>query len=667
MKKTLIAISAAILLAGCAKENLTDNGQPTGNGTPVSFGGVIVSEENDDQNRASFEDNGAVKIKWEAGDQIGIFGATTSESLGDNYAYDATPTGDGTSCTFLAADQGKVIGWGNGTGTRTFHAYFPHSAANLTKTGITTTVPATQTQTGNTMDHIADNALMIAEGVASDDPTQQVSFSFTHILPVIQFVLDADDPVTLASMTLTTTGDPLTGKATLDITKPFDNCISSKTATSKSITLSFGSTGLQLDGSASQNVYLLILPGTHAAGSFTVTFTDINGHIYTKNIWATKPLTFVANKKYKQQIANLSAVDFTSMSDFTVTSLGNSNYTVETPSVKGLDILIPLTSASPQGQQAIDVNYSYKDTDGQTQTGTLSFADVRDVQTLSVPAATTTRANVTLDYTVRLSYLPQLSNGNLDSWSNNSAGLPVPTGWAAANYKPAGMTIQGTLELSHDAGSCAQLQTKYNSLASIFYPATHGITAASLFTGNFVGGTDAANPRKMTYFGIPFFPSKEIAGLQVDIYYSGAAKGSNGQLDVDCGGITFELLSHDEGSTYEYHGYGTSTTGPSTDLTGTVTSDGYTCTATRVAAGACYPCNTSGHTIQVNGITKQTNYVAAGSWQTMTIPLTAVEAATGMTPNYLNISCTSSALGDQFLGNPNSELRLDNFTIIYAE
>lgn len=670
----------AAVLAACSEDNVPDGPQepvvPDGNGTPISFSGGIFAE--DPSTRADFTDNGPVKITWTAGeDVVGIFGSTASGSIGDNVQYMAVPEpGNASACTFEA--QGAELTWQAGGGTHTFYAYYPYvRMRNPDPQNASSEVPEAQTQEGATMSHVAASAFMVADKAELAESTGSVNLRFTHIYGVMQFVLDAETPMTLSSLTMTSAAADLAGMVTVDLSQPYDRCITAVSGGSRSVTLDFGAAGLALGDGTPKSAYMLVLPGSHPAGSISLTFQTADGGSFTKTIWKTADVAFEANVKSKQAIKPLTKADFAAELVFSVVSVTGgtgttSPFSCGAPVINGADITIPLTTADASGKAAVPngkvpVTVVCK-VGSETSNRTLNFADVRDVQTFAVSG---------VSYKARLSYAPQLPNSGFEEpWSRDGNNkYDIMTFWGSGNFYTKFFNIievtntgttpaTGVTPRSSDSapfvesGKAANLKT--NEIMTV-------AAAGSMFTGTMTAPTsigDASATRKLTRMGMPFLASGKLLGVKADVKYKSGGNTKDGTYDM--GSFVVELLKNiDESKPFEYHAYGTEGKGPGVDPN--VTDDGYGSTARRAAFGAFYISDqAASFTIPYpnNPVTCTATVVPADTWTEIYIPITYPDGADA-DYDYFNISCSSSARGDQTQAAAGSSFTIDNIRLVY--
>ena len=108
MKKNLIYIAAALLLAGCTKDAATEVSQMTG-GEPILTVAAGVSAG---RTTVSTTEQGLLDIDWAEDDQIGLYAMAGEQQTGRNVSYTAmTNAEDAAHCTFAATNEGEVLYW----------------------------------------------------------------------------------------------------------------------------------------------------------------------------------------------------------------------------------------------------------------------------------------------------------------------------------------------------------------------------------------------------------------------------------------------------------------------------------------------------------------------------------------------------------------------------
>lgn len=333
-------------------------------------------------------------------------------------------------------------------------------------------------------------------------------------------------------------------------------------------------------------------------------------------------------------------IDFTVLAEDGLTSkvykIKAVNY--EPPSLQGAEVAaFSVSSFSPAGFTASDVdvdmgnatviinlssigsfsngctvNYSLVASEGASVSG-LSFRGSTTFETLqsTIPFSITADDGEVKEWTLKLSYLPQFANWNLNTWSGN-----VASGWANANNSFTTGTTRGSGRSGQANDYAAHLET---SLA----PIVNKIAAASLFLGEFkfdIG--QQSDPPLMTWFGIPFSSTKRVVAIEADVNYTAG----NG---TDEASICLDLINYSGSGTFEYHGFGHS--------------------GNKNATGVVYKKEIFGNT---NG------------WITKRVELD-YSTAKNLDVTHISLAFSSGAYGDQFVGEDGSVLLVDNVRIIY--
>lgn len=305
MKKNLIYIAAALLLAGCTKDAATEVSQMTG-GEPILTVAAGVSAG---RTTVSTTEQGLLDIDWAEDDQIGLYAMAGEQQTGRNVSYTAMPNAeDAAHCTFAATNEGEVLYW-NGNKQQSFYAYYPFTAVegalpNAAAQPIS--LPATQVQAkGNSVAHLAKYGVLTAAPVVFEPNatlSSGICFNFTNLFSVVEFRLKTDAACPLAelpikSLTLSANGVALAAPvATMDLTQSPTVIATEEVATALQLDLA-EEVGLKRDGYTS--FYMLVLPGTHAAKSLLLEVTAIDNSVHAVSI--AEGVTFRSNKHYVRE------------------------------------------------------------------------------------------------------------------------------------------------------------------------------------------------------------------------------------------------------------------------------------------------------------------------------------------------------------------------------
>lgn len=305
MKKNIIYIAAALLLAGCTKDAATEVSQMTG-GEPILTVSAGVSAG---RTTVTTTEQGLLDIDWAEDDRIGLY-ATADELLtGRNISYTATPNEENASlCTFAATNEGEVLYW-NGSKEQAFYAYYPFKQVidGLPDAAAQPiSLPATQEQAkGNSAAHLAKYGVMTAAPVVFEPNAtlgSGICFNFTSLFSVVEFRIKTDAACPLAelpikSLTLSAKGTALAAPvATMDLTQTPTAIATQETATELQLTFA---EEIMLKRDAYTSFYMVVLPGTHAANSLQLDVTAIDNSVHAVPI--AEGVTFRSNKHYVRE------------------------------------------------------------------------------------------------------------------------------------------------------------------------------------------------------------------------------------------------------------------------------------------------------------------------------------------------------------------------------
>lgn len=262
---TLFAFAAAsVALFSCAKiENFQIDVEKT-EGTPYEIS--VVSPD-----PSTKTVNDGMSTTWKSGDAINLFHGTGSTYTSDG-SFSATSSG--ASVTFSGTISGTLS-----ADTYDWYAVYPYNSAFTTPGGSKTiTIPAYQTQTGNTSKaHLVENVAPLAgkqAGVAKDDKPEIAMKNLTSVVKVALTNKSAT-PISVKEVSITAP-DKISGAFNLDVTGA--NPVLSGTSGQNSSTLIVK----EGESIASNNVtpaefYIAIKPFT-AAETKTITLNVVTNH-----------------------------------------------------------------------------------------------------------------------------------------------------------------------------------------------------------------------------------------------------------------------------------------------------------------------------------------------------------------------------------------------------
>lgn len=337
MQKTLMLVAAAAMaLAGCSKEDVSDNALP-GSGTKATrgFTAEIASS------RTTLNGD-ATRMKWTAGDQLGFYTdvETDLNVASSTYAEGAT--------NFTAEIDTKAT---------KVYAYYPYFKSQMDKDtprtheNVSLYIEDAQTQTeagvlnGNMVGMYASATL--AEG-------QNTVLTFTPIASLIAFnIYDAENNGdAVKSITFTPAGgEKLNGQHIYNLETGETTSTGTKESATVTLTTPYAVPAAKPAGKAGY-IYLAVTPKSYAGGTFTVK-TDKGSYdfvtataIDASNVYA--PITIPMNLAKVRQPAP------------TVTHVFYDDFSKATGTGSGIEKLY----ASP-------TNYAYYYTDPYTNTGNL--------------------------------------------------------------------------------------------------------------------------------------------------------------------------------------------------------------------------------------------------------------------------------------------------------
>ena len=314
--------TVAVVLAGCSRDAASWS-EPV-SGEPVRFSASGVST------RTSVEagTDGCLTISWAEGDQVGIYGMSDGRSIGNNYTYVSVPFEEEPSrCSFSAEDPSKLFTWKHET-AQGYYAYYPYTQVEGRELSATThpfSLPAAQTQSAaNSPEHLARYGLLTAQPVeiaASDEAHGGVQFNFSNAFSIVELRLKmtADCPIETVPLKqirlVAESGNLAIPTGTIDLTVPIGS------DPELPVTVEEGSPEVVLgfDGSfevgkeAYVSAYLLVAPGSHAAGSVRLELTAIDNSIRSTTF--SEAISLLPNHHYTKTF-DLSLDEFEPVDEF---------------------------------------------------------------------------------------------------------------------------------------------------------------------------------------------------------------------------------------------------------------------------------------------------------------------------------------------------------------
>lgn len=309
MKKIfdILLVGFAALLVGC---NMNGDGDTLNNdaqGDVVRFG---ISEE---ITKVTFDTDpvGALNILWQEGDQIGISATKDGALFGCNYLYKVEECLDGGVSANLAATSNLYMYRWAEKANYTFCAYYPfkgvqgdgvHYMASLS-------LPSTQNQqrTGD-IDHLKDLWVMKAEPVKVADVQNTIDFSFRGVFSIVELKLRYSEESAasrnIERVQLNSLSEPLAAQVAnlmLDTDRATDDregALAISDGSNAVDVMLEHSISLTTDQTAS--VWLLVVPGSHAAGELGIQLQTTNS--YRLDLTIDEAVNFEPNKVYRKEI-----------------------------------------------------------------------------------------------------------------------------------------------------------------------------------------------------------------------------------------------------------------------------------------------------------------------------------------------------------------------------
>ena len=276
MKKILLFASAALLFAGCAKENITPTENPDNNSQKgditLSFSASQTGFGTKAEIGATTTDAEGAKstaINWQSTDQISVFDGDYKNCPFSTKDFNS----EAPSCTF----EGNVTKL-----TTDYTAVYPYTeGATISETGVISgvTLPAIQTAVAGSFDPKA--ALMAAKTVDGER-----ELAFQNLVGYVKVTTDFDcKKIELCAAS----GEKLAGAGTISFTEDTPSFTLSEGAES-TITLLPKGEGTTI---AAGKTYYIAVPATTLATGWNISFTATDGKVYSRQ--GTKPIQFKTN------------------------------------------------------------------------------------------------------------------------------------------------------------------------------------------------------------------------------------------------------------------------------------------------------------------------------------------------------------------------------------
>ena len=274
MKKILLFVSAALLFAGCAKENITPTETPDNNSqkrditlsfsaSQTGFGtkAVIGATTTDAQGAKS------TAINWQSTDQISVFDGDYKNCPFNTKNFSA----EAPSCTF----EGNVTAVAND-----YIAVYPYTEGAKISEGVISgvTLPATQTAVAGSFDPSA--ALMVAKTVDGER-----ELAFQNLVGYVKVTTDFEcKKIELCAAS----GEKLAGEGTISFNEVTPSFTLGEGAES-TITLLPEVKGATI----AAGTYYIAVPAKTLAAGWNISFTATDDKVYSRQ--GTKQIQFKTN------------------------------------------------------------------------------------------------------------------------------------------------------------------------------------------------------------------------------------------------------------------------------------------------------------------------------------------------------------------------------------
>lgn len=273
MKRILLFASAALLFAGCAKENITPTGTPDNNSqkgditlsfsaSQTGFGTKAVIGETTGEGISK-----STAINWQSTDQISVFDGANENCQFSTKGFNA----DAPSCTFEGNVTKLAID---------YIAVYPYTEGATISEGVISgiSLPATQTAVEGSFDPKA--ALMAAKTV---DGGRELAFK-----NLVGYVKVATDFECKKIELCAASGEALSGAGTITFNEGTPSFALGGDAVSTITLLPAG------DGTlAAGKTYYIAVPATTLAAGWNISFTAPDDKVYSRQ--GTKPIEFKTN------------------------------------------------------------------------------------------------------------------------------------------------------------------------------------------------------------------------------------------------------------------------------------------------------------------------------------------------------------------------------------
>lgn len=303
---TILLFAGAVLAMGCSKSDEAVN--------TVIEGDVVQFAMQQPISRVLFEADpaGALNVAWELGDKVGISATVDGRLLGANYQYAVSKIAPETgSATLGAVSTLFQFRWAEEK-AHTFYGYYPYTGEQGQGVHYLTEVslPATQPQAAaGDFSHLHPMWVMKSNPYTIQGGQGTVSMDFRGVFSIVELKLKyATQPAKDRAITrvqLNAAEAPLAApiaNLTLSSDKEQEKQEPALIINDGALTVDVPLTQpCTLDEVQTQSIWLLVVPGTHAAGSIGLQLETADS--YRLDMTIPEAVNFEPNKVYRKEIA----------------------------------------------------------------------------------------------------------------------------------------------------------------------------------------------------------------------------------------------------------------------------------------------------------------------------------------------------------------------------
>ncbi|HBZ26148.1 MAG TPA: hypothetical protein DEO54_07915 [Rikenellaceae bacterium] len=282
LKRSLQLIIIIVTPFACAKETQNSPEDPLKNTIKVIGADASAGSET----KTTLD---GFVTSWVAGDKVGIYSPQARPSVDGapgvpNLAYTAQSSA-------AVSDFAGQIYWG--TGAHDFCAYYPHTAGTFIAAEVPVSVPAEQTQVGESSAHLSTYDMMIANPIANLDPGTEnnpavVNLRFNHVFALLDFRIASITEKTIKEVELVApegTKISISGDVNIASATPAPGvsyAIGNPTGTNKVKVTITGNLDPTNDYNTTPGVFMMVNPGNYTGQTFTINIKTNDDVVYTQ-------------------------------------------------------------------------------------------------------------------------------------------------------------------------------------------------------------------------------------------------------------------------------------------------------------------------------------------------------------------------------------------------